>query len=296
MREIATTDNATVEAVINYVDPVSPIGAINDIEREKSTLRLIPHRMCIRDARPLRARLGLETNGFVWLAHPTGVTDFTDAKQVDEVYLPEVAALVKQLTHADKVVVFGHVQRDGALIASRHRPVFNAHVDYDEPTVRAIARRLLPDEEYGRRSDQRILLANVWRPIECVQSTPLAVCDAASVERQDLVFGPIGGKSAAGVPSASGWNLAYNVPGIAGTMCHGCCLTRYSCSSSAIPTRHGFSGLHIRPSKIQRALPMHRRVVVSRCGRWRSSVSDHPLSEARHDSTGCEHGQHFAAK
>ena len=61
MSAIATTESATVEAVINYVDPASPIGAINDIEREKSTLNLIPHRMRIRDARPLRDRLGLET-------------------------------------------------------------------------------------------------------------------------------------------------------------------------------------------------------------------------------------------
>jgi len=205
-----TAESGSVEAAINYVDRLGPIGAINDVEREKSTLNLIAHRMRIRDARPLQARLALETHGFVWLKDPTAVTDFADVRQVDHVYLSEVAALVRRITRADKVVVFGQVQRDGALLASRHRPVFNAHIDYDEPTIRAVARRLLSSEEYERRSAGRIVLINVWRPIEPVLSTPLALCDASSVEREDLIVGPIGGKSAAGVPGASGWNLAHS--------------------------------------------------------------------------------------
>jgi hypothetical protein len=199
-----------VEAVINYVDPGAAIGAINDVERERSTLNLVAHRMRIRNARPLRDQLHLETTGFIWTQYPTAVSDFADPRQVDEIYCPEAAALVRQLTSADKVVVFGHVRRDGSLATSPHRPVFNAHVDYDEKTVRAIARRLLSKDEFKQRAAHRIILVNVWRPIEPVLSAPLAVCDAASVKREDLVFGPIGGKSASGVEGASGWNLAYN--------------------------------------------------------------------------------------
>jgi hypothetical protein len=199
-----------VEAVINYVDPDAPIGGINDVEREKSTFTLIPHRMRISDARPLRERLDLETTGFVWLERPTAVSDFTDRRQVDEIYLPEAAALVKELTGADKVVVFGEVQRDGALKASPHRPVYNAHVDYNVETIRAVAARLLSPDEMELRRGQRIVLVNVWRPIEPIESAPLAVCDAASVARQDLVYGPIGGNSASGVANAAGWNLAHN--------------------------------------------------------------------------------------
>jgi hypothetical protein len=199
-----------VEAVIRYVDPEAPIGGINDVEREKSTFTLIPHRVRIHDARAHKAELGLERTGFDWLERPTAVTDFTDPDQVDQVYFPEAAALVKELTGADKVLVFGEVQRDGALKASLHGPVYNAHVDYDEETIRAVARRLLSPEEMEQRAGQRIVLVNVWRPLEPVESAPLAVCDASSVARGDLVFGPIGGNSAAGVPNASGWNLAHN--------------------------------------------------------------------------------------
>ena len=198
------------EAVINYIDPDAPIGGINDVEREKSTFKLIPRTMRIWDARALEAELGLERTGFVCLKRPTAVTDFSDARQVEDVYFPEAAALVRELTGADKVVVFGQVQRDGALQASRHAPVYNAHVDYNEETIRAVARRLLPPEEQEARLAGRIVLVNVWRPLEVVERSPLAVCDASSVAEEDLIFGPIGGNSAAGVPNAAGWNLAHN--------------------------------------------------------------------------------------
>ena len=95
---LVETEAGFVEAVINYVDPAAPIGGINDVEREKSTFTLIAHRVRISDARQLD--LGLETTGFVFLERPTAVTDFTDPDQVTEVYLPESAALVKELTGA----------------------------------------------------------------------------------------------------------------------------------------------------------------------------------------------------
>ena len=203
-------DAPFVEAVVNYIDPTAPIGGINDVERERSTFTLVPHRVRIHDARALTPQPGLDRTGFAWLRRPTAVADFLDPAEVEAVYLPEAEALVREVTGADKVLVFGHVLRDGALATSPHRPVYNAHVDYNEETVRAVARRLLPPGEQPERLAQRILLVNVWRPLEPVESAPLALCDASSVDRGDLVFGPIGGKSAAGVPDAAGWNLAYS--------------------------------------------------------------------------------------
>ena len=201
---------ASVEGVIHYVDPGVPIGAINDVDREKSTLPLIAHRMRIRDVRSRQGELGLERTGFVWLRRETAVRDFSDPSAIERVYLPQTARLVEELLGAQKVVTFGHVVRDGALTLSRHGPVFNAHIDYDERTVRAVAVRLLGEQEYERRSRQRIVLVNVWRPILPVQSAPLALCDASSVESADLVYGPIGGRSASGVAGAAGWNLGYS--------------------------------------------------------------------------------------
>ena len=211
MHAVATPDDPGVfEATINYVDPTAPIGGINDVEREKSSFTLISHRMRIESARERPERFGLERTGFTWLNRPTACRDFADPSEVETVYLPEAAELVKELTGAELVLVFGHIQRDGALKASKHAPVYNAHVDYNVETIRAVAHRLLPPEEHERRLAQRIVLVNTWRPLEVVESSPLALCDATSVAREDLVHGPIGGNSAAGVPDAAGWNLAHN--------------------------------------------------------------------------------------
>lgn len=208
--EAMPKDPGTVEATIKYVDPDAPIGGINDVEREKSTFSLLTYPMRVSSARERPERFGLDRTGFAWLDRPTACRDFSDPAQVEGVYLPEAAELVKEMTGADLVLVFGHIQRDGALKQSKHAPVYNAHVDYDVPTIRAIARRLLPPEEHERRLAQRIVLVNTWRPLETVESSHLALCDATSVEKKDLVYGPIGGNSAAAVPEAAGWNLAHN--------------------------------------------------------------------------------------
>ncbi len=202
-------DPGVVEAVINYIDPPAPVGGINFSERDKSTFSLIPHQVRIESARDRPERFSLETTGFTWLTRPTACRDFSDPEQVERVYLAESAALVKEMTGAELVLVFGHVMRDGALKGTRHAPVYNAHVDYDVPTIRAVARKLLPPEEHERRLSQRIVLVNTWRPLETVESSPLALCDSTSVAREDLIYGPIA-NAAAGVPDAAGWNLAYN--------------------------------------------------------------------------------------
>lgn len=208
--EATPMDPGVFEATIRYVDPTAPIGGINDVEREKSTFKLLSYPMRIESARERPERFGLDRTGFTWLNRPTACRDFSDPAEVEGVYLPEAAELVREVVGAELVLVFGHIQRDGALKASKHAPVYNAHVDYDVPTIRAIARRLLPPEEHERRLAQRIVLVNTWRPLETVESSPLALCDASSVAREDLVYGPIGGNSAAGVPNAAGWNLAHN--------------------------------------------------------------------------------------
>ena len=101
---------STIETIINYVDPGAPIGAHNDLERQKSTLKLVPYKVALHDARA--AQLSLDRTGFVLAKRPTRVTDFYDPKQVAEIFEPEVADFVQELTGADKVIVFGTVIRN----------------------------------------------------------------------------------------------------------------------------------------------------------------------------------------
>jgi len=55
------------------------------------------------------------------------------------------------------------------------------------------------------------MLINLWRPITPVERTPLAVCDASTVLREDLFDSEIrGGLGDAGRASLYGFNLAYS--------------------------------------------------------------------------------------
>jgi hypothetical protein len=212
MLDEATPKAASIEATLNYVDPTATIGAHNDLERQKSTLTLVPHRMAIHDARAAAKQLSLEDTGFVLLRRPTRVTNFYDPAQVETIFLPEVEALVKELTGADRVIIFGTVIRNdnpGAAEGLR-KPVYNAHVDYDVPTCRAVAEKNLSPAEWAKYRDGRIILINVWRPIVEVESAPLAVMDGSTMRPPDLIYCPIGGQSVAGVANAAGYNIAYN--------------------------------------------------------------------------------------
>jgi hypothetical protein len=201
-----------IETTLNYVDPKAEIGAHNDVERDKSTLKLVSFRLPIHDMRPVAGRLSLEDTGFVLLERRSRVANFYDPAEIDAVYLPEIEALIRELTGAERVLIFGTLIRNDARDAppGMRKPVFNAHVDYDLPTIRAVAAKILGPAEAKRYENGRIVLINVWRPIATVEKNPLALVDAATVAAGDLVFGPIGGKSQADVPNAAGYNLAYN--------------------------------------------------------------------------------------
>jgi hypothetical protein len=200
-----------IETTLYYVDPTAPIGGINDVEREKSSFTLLPFQVAIRDMRPIQKSLSLDTTGFVLVERPTRVTDFYDSAQVDTIYMPEIVALIEELTGADRVLTFGTLIRNNSADAPAiaHKSVHNAHIDYNLATTRAVVDRLLPEAEKPLYAGGRVMQMNVWRPIATIESAPLALCDSRSIARADLIHGPIGGKSQAG-PGAAGWNLAHN--------------------------------------------------------------------------------------
>lgn len=198
-----------VRATINYIDTAVPVGVINDIEREKTTLQFVQHSMEIHDARPVQHQLGLEKTGFVFLRRPSRVGNFFDMQQVYGTLFPEAARLVQELTGAVHVGVFGEALRNAQDDNPKFRPVLNAHVDYDQNTVLDKAREMLPP---GREDliGGRIMLINLWRPITRIEKNPLAVCDASTVASSDLHAGRIGGVSRTGTANATAYSVSYN--------------------------------------------------------------------------------------
>ena len=145
----------------------------------------------IHNAR-LESNLSLDRQGFQLIRQQTAVHDFYDRAEVEEVYYPEVQLLLKEVTGAEKVVVFDHQVRNIQLSKQGQKNareyVWVVHNDY---TAKSGPRRLLDHlspTEAEQRLPHRFAEINIWRPIRGpIESTPLAICDAQSIEPEDFV-------------------------------------------------------------------------------------------------------------
>jgi hypothetical protein len=133
----------------------------------------------------------LHRHGFELVRHRSAVRDFYD-DEVKRIYYPEAERLLKAATGASRVFVFDHMTRRRAISADgtgdgRRQPVTRVHVDHTARSGPQRVRDLLADEA-EELLQGRVQIVNVWRPIKGpLLDAPLAVCDAASVEPNDLV-------------------------------------------------------------------------------------------------------------
>jgi hypothetical protein len=152
----------------------------------------ISFKVPIRDARPVEGEFKLDEHGFELVEHRSAVHDFYDDEEVKAVYYPEAELLLKKVTGASLVFVFDHIARRrvpgaGDRRGGMRQPVRRVHVDHTAKSGPQRVRDLLGDdaEELLRA---RVQIINVWRPIKGpLLDAPLAVCDARSVDPEDLV-------------------------------------------------------------------------------------------------------------
>ena len=201
----------SVPASITYV-VAGEKAVFYPAERERSYWPKDAHTVPVYNMRLYTDELALEKNGFVLLRQPTDVKNFYDAEEVKRVYYPEIINLVKQLNGAEEVIAFGEVARTDKKDAVQGQlPSFGAHVDYGDHTVREFAENLLGKEQARPLLQMRYVLINLWRPITTVYRTPLALCDASTVQKSDLNDSEIrGGLMDPDRPPLYGFNLSYN--------------------------------------------------------------------------------------
>lgn len=176
----------------------------------------------VADARALVERPSLERNGFELVDAPLSDPgfDFFDTARVVGRYYPEVAEVVAGALGARYAVAFDHNLRwaEGKKAKQRleggqdvQAPVQLVHGDYTLTSaperLRQLARPprgndtlkdflplgesvLNPDHvEQAIRGERRFAIVNLWRNIhpEPVQKHPIAVCDARTIDPEDLV-------------------------------------------------------------------------------------------------------------
>ncbi len=194
MASIDSVENLDrVAAPLLYLVPTENVsGSQPDLSASDWPGRSAFYTTAIYDARPIADRLSVDLQGFVLVREPTAVGNFYDPDEVHAVYYPEVETLVKRVTGATKAVVFAHDVRCAPRAkhgeAGVREPVTAVHNDYTPRSGPQMVRESLDPAEAELLIKSRFAEFNVWRPIQGpVRSTPLAVCDARSIERKDLV-------------------------------------------------------------------------------------------------------------
>ena len=148
-------------------------------------------RMQVEDGRAVVGELDLEKQGFVLVEHKTAMRDFFDAEELKRVYYPEAERLIKQVSGASRVHIFDHTLRSGNEGEREEKlirePVLSAHNDYTEWSGPQRVRDLMGDEAEALLK-RRFAIVQVWRAInKPIETNPLAMADARSVEPGDLL-------------------------------------------------------------------------------------------------------------
>jgi hypothetical protein len=186
-----------VAAVLNYTRNIGtrPVNYTYDPPPgvPRSSGEIDARTVTIRNAR-LQWGLALDVSGFDLLAHRSTLTDwpsFQDKQRVSTIDYPQVASAIKLYTRADKVVIFDHTLRDSTAEPGQallREPVRRVHDDQTLASAPQRVHRHLPPEEAAWRLQRRFAIVNFWRPVGGrVLRTPLAVCDARTIEPADLI-------------------------------------------------------------------------------------------------------------
>src|ERR1700678_2214521 len=185
-----------VNARLNYLAEATPKPVNYAYEPPagvpRRTGKYTAQTVAIHNGREMLGKLSLDTNGFVLTEHETAVKDFYDPDEVKSVYYLEVERLLKRVTGAERVVVFDHIVRNPVLAERGEKgarsPAKFVHNDYSMESAPGRVRAHLPEEEADRLLEDRFAEINVWRAIRGpIESSPLALCDARSLDLEDSV-------------------------------------------------------------------------------------------------------------
>jgi hypothetical protein len=186
-----------VTADLNYLGPLRERPRTFTYEppsgEPRSNIVPEPHALPIHDVRSVADSVSLDREGFALVRQHSAVKDFYDDEEVKRLYYREAEQLIKNVTGADRVFIFDHTVRkriDGAADlrdGSPRQPAWRVHVDHTAKSGPQRVRDLIPDEA-DELLKGRVQIINLWRPIRGpLRDAPLAVCDARTVEFDELV-------------------------------------------------------------------------------------------------------------
>ena len=184
-----------VEGTINYVAAMTERPKFHAQDHARDNLRYEPRRVAITNARALADAPTLEREGIAIASHRSAIRDFCDADEVRAKYPRELERLIVELTGAVRAKVLG----GGGLVRYTERspyyktgmntqPARFPHVDFTPNTSPGLSDNVFGSKAEKLEAGQRLVGYNVWRVVsEPPQDVPLAVVDARTVAREDLL-------------------------------------------------------------------------------------------------------------
>ena len=139
----------------------------------------------------LADEFGQHPSGFNLKEFPTRVQNFLNRDEIEAVYEAEVEAFLKSVTGAYRVHIFDHTVRASDPDLREHKqvrePAALVHNDYTPHSGRVCLQENLGDDA-DELASGRFQIINVWRPlVDPVEDYPLALCDARSLDPEDLI-------------------------------------------------------------------------------------------------------------
>lgn len=189
-----------VQATLNYVLPPKErlfyYSVLSDPApgRPRTNEEVDTQLVGIHNVRPIASQLSLDAEGFKIVSRSWANVDYGDPEDIRKICYPETAELVKQEVGAREVIVYDHQTRrryetppDVSKALPYRQPVWRVHNDQTPSSGPQLIR-----EYMGERADEllkrRYSYINLWRPLKNpVFDSPLAMCDARTISRADLV-------------------------------------------------------------------------------------------------------------
>jgi len=204
-----------IEAELSYY---APTGAEDpSIKPQFLNLPLAAQRVTIEDVRDRRDEFTLDEQGFTLVTWPGRARNYRDPDEVTRFYVPEIEAMLRRVTGCSRVVTAGAgFIRISDRIGERPKNTFITgnfvHADYSKNAGEFWLRRSVESEEEARdRLKKRYSIFNVWRIVsEPPQDVPLALCDARTVTRSDVVHTDFSSSGAGGGLNFENATYRYN--------------------------------------------------------------------------------------
>lgn len=158
----------------------------------QSLAALERHTVDIYDGRVAEKAPNLEVNGLKLHAHVTQVKSFFDRRELKGTYVAEMRSLISQVSGASEVIILETLLRGSKELAANQPTTrvdeyaFKAHVDADGESFLRWASIVAPMEA-DHLEKRPFCVYTVWRPLSVVEEKPLALCDASTVCRDDLI-------------------------------------------------------------------------------------------------------------